>query len=149
MIKYELKYENLILRNIHQDFKIVDTTDNSVIEKCIDFFNSEIQWDGMFDINEALYRIQKGEKIFVGYKNQNIFCYCWIRQDNEQSYYIYNVFSKKPTSLRKIGVIDLLYSAIKYHTNGKITVDIDEWNTKSQKVAEKLGFTTKNKQNLI
>jgi hypothetical protein len=119
---------------------MVDVIDDVLIQKCINLFNSEIQWDDMFDINEAFDRIKRGEKMFVGYKNEDIFCYCWIRQDDEQSYYIYNVFSKKPKSLRKIGVIDLLYSAIKYHTNGIITGEVDEWNTQSQKITEKLGF---------
>jgi hypothetical protein len=140
MIKYVLKYENLIQRNIHTDFKIVEATDNTIIEYCINLFSSEIKWDDMFNIEQALQRIERGEKMFVGYKNEDIFCYCWIRQDDEQSYYIYNVFSKKPKSLRKIGVIDLLYSAIKYHTNGIITGEVDEWNTQSQKITEKLGF---------
>jgi hypothetical protein len=140
MIEYKLKYEDLIEHNIHPDFKIVEITNTIVVQMCIDLFNSEIKWNKMFDIQEALYRIERGEKMFVGYKNENIFCYCWIRQDDEQSYYIYNVFSKKPKSLRKIGVIDLLYSVIKYHTNGIITGEVDEWNTQSKKVTEKLGF---------
>ena len=140
MIKYKLNYEDLVERNIHPDFKIVEITNTIVVQMCIDLFNSEIKWNKMFDIQEALYRIERGEKMFVGYKNENIFCYCWIRQDDEQSYYIYNVFSKKPKSLRKIGVIDLLYSVIKYHTNGIITGEVDEWNTQSKKVTEKLGF---------
>jgi hypothetical protein len=140
VIKYELNYEDLIEHITHTDFKMVDVIDDVLIQKCINLFNSEIQWDNMFDINEALNRIKRGEKMFVGYKNEDIFCYCWIRQNDDQSYYIYNVFSKKPTSLRKIGVIDLLYSAIKYHTIGIITGEVDEWNTQSQKITEKLGF---------
>lgn len=140
MIKYELNYEDLIEHITHTDFKMVDVIDDVLIQKCINLFNSEIQWDDMFDINEAFDRIKRGEKMFVGYKNEDIFCYCWIRQDDAQSYYIYNVFSKKPKSLRKMGVIDLLYSAIKYHTNGIITGEVDEWNTQSQKITEKLGF---------
>ena len=140
MIKYELNYEDLIEHITHTDFKMVDVIDDVLIQKCINLFNSEIQWDDMFDINEAFDRIKRGEKMFVGYKNEDIFCYCWIRQDDEQSYYIYNVFSKKPKSLRKMGVIDLLYSAIKYHTNGIITGEVDEWNIQSQKITEKLGF---------
>lgn len=141
MIKYILKYEDLIEHTVHPDFKMSEVTDTIVIQKCIDLFNSEIEWDKMFNIEEALYRIDNGEKMFVGYKNEDIFCYCWIRQDDVQTYYIYNVFSKKPKSLRKIGIIDLLYSVIKYHTNGKIIGEVDKWNTQSQKVTEKLGFT--------
>jgi hypothetical protein len=140
MIKYKLNYEDLIQHNIHPDFKIVEIPDINIIKKCINLFNSEIEWNGMFDIQEALNRIKRGERMFVGYKNEDIFCYCWIRKDNEQEYYLYNVFSKKPKSLRKIGVIDLLYSVIKYHTIGKIIGEVDEWNTQSKKVTEKLGF---------
>ena len=49
-------------------------------------------------------------------------------------------YDKKPESLRKIGVIDLLYLVIKNHTTGKIKVEIDKWNIQSQRVAERLGF---------
>lgn len=140
MIQYQLNYTNLVEHTTHNDFKIVEANDNTIIECCINLFNSEIKWDDMFNIEQALQRIERGEKMFVGYKNEDIFCYCWIRQDDEQSYYIYNVFSKKPKSLRKIGVIDLLYSVIKYHTNGIITGEVDEWNIQSQKITEKLGF---------
>lgn len=141
MIKYILKYEDLIEYNVHPDFKISEITDSVVIQQCIDLFNSEIKWNKMFNTKEALNRIERGERMFVGYKNKDIFCYCWLRNDNKNEYYLYNVFSKKPKSLRKIGVIDLLYSVIKYHTNGKIIGEVDEWNIQSQKVTEKLGFT--------
>lgn len=140
MIKYQLKYEELVPRNIHSDFKVVEAADNATIQKCIDLFNLEVQWNGMFDIQEALYRIGQGEKMFVGYKNKDIFCYCWIKPYNERGYYLYNVFCKKPSSLRKIGVIDMLYLVIKDYTKALITVDIDDWNNESQKVAKRLGF---------
>lgn len=138
MLDFVLHHSELIERKT--DISIKQITKQIEIQKCIDLFNSEIQWNDMFDIQKALDRIEKGEKMFVGYKNEDIFCYCWIRQDSEQEYYLYNVFSKKPKSLRKMGVIDMLYLVIKYHTIGKISVEIDEWNTQSQKVAKRLGF---------
>ena len=138
MQHFLLNHSELIERKT--DISIKQITEQIEIQKCIDLFNSEIQWNDMFDVQKALDRIERGEKIFVGYKNEDIFCYCWIRQDNEQEYYLYNVFSKKPESLRKIGVIDLLYLVIKNHTTGKIKVEIDKWNIQSQRVAERLGF---------
>jgi len=137
---YQFFLNHSQLFEIKTNISIKEITDKIEIQKCIDLFNSEIQWDEMFDIQKALDRIERGEKMFVGYKNEDIFCYCWIRQDNEQEYYLYNVFSKKPESLRKIGVIDLLYLVIKNHTTGKIKVEIDKWNIQSQRVAERLGF---------
>ena len=138
MKTFLLNHSELIERKT--DISIKQITEQIEIQKCIDLFNSEIQWNDMFDVQKALDRIERGEKMFVGYKNEDIFCYCWIRQDNEQEYYLYNVFSKKPKSLRKIGVIDMLYLVIKYHTIGKISVEIDKWNTQSQRVAKRLGF---------
>lgn len=136
--KFELNHYELIERKT--DIVIKQTIDVSEIQTCIDLFNSEIKWDGMFDIEEALFRIKNGEKMFIGYKNKQIFSYCWLRKDNEKEYYLYNVFCKKSKSLRKVGVIDMLYLVIKNHTNGKIKVEIDDWNTQSQKVAIGLGF---------
>jgi hypothetical protein len=144
MLKYELKYDDLIDYNVHTDFTMVEAVDEKIIVDCINLFNSEIKWDGMFDTNEALDRIKRGEKMFVGYKNKDIFSYCWIRKIDEQSYYIYNVFSKKPKTLRKIGVMDLLCLVIKYYTKGKIICEVDEWNIQSKKITEKLGFILTN-----
>ena len=138
MQHFFLNHSQLVERKTNISIKEIKA--KAEIQQCIDLFNLEIQWNEMFDIQEALNRIERGEKMFVGYKNEDIFCYCWIRQDNEQEYYLYNVFSKKPESLRKIGVIDLLYLVIKNHTTGKIKVEIDKWNIQSQRVAKRLGF---------
>ena len=144
MIKYELKYENLIQRNIHPDFKIVETIDNTVIKNCIDLFNSKIKWDNMFGLEEAKKRIKSGDKMYVGYFENNIVGYCWMKEINNYEYYLYNVFIEQDSINRNFGATDLAYLIIKYHTKGLITLDIDEWNTKSQKVAEKMGFKISN-----
>jgi hypothetical protein len=138
MKHFLLNHSELIERKT--DISIKQITEQIEIQKCIDLFNSEIQWNDMFNVQKALNRIEKGEKMFVGYKNEDIFCYCWIKENHKDDYYIYNVFSKKPKSLRKIGVIDLLYLVIKNYTTGKIRVEIDDWNTQSQRVFERLGF---------
>ena len=136
---FELDYTDLSDRQTNIQLK--EITDKSEIQKCIDLFNSEIEWDKMFNVEDALNRIKRGERMFGGYKKDELFCYCWIKENNKDDYYLYNVFSKKPTSLRKLGVIDLLYLVIKTYTSGKIRVEIDEWNTQSQKVAKALGFS--------
>ncbi len=138
MQHFFLNHSQLVERKTNISIK--EITAKAEIQKCIDLFNSEIKWDEMFDIQKALDRIERGEKMFVGYKNEDIFCYCWIKENHKDDYYIYNVFSKKPKSLRKIGVIDLLYLVIKNYTTGKIRAEIDDWNTQSQRVFERLGF---------
>jgi RimJ/RimL family protein N-acetyltransferase len=140
MIKYQLKYENLIQRNIHSDFKIVETSDCNIIEYCINLFNSKIKWDDMFDLKIANERIKLGDKMFVGYFENKIVGYCWMKPINNYEYYLYNVFIEQDSINRSFGATDMAYLIIKYHTKGLITLDIDEWNNKSQKVAEKMGF---------
>lgn len=137
MQHFFLNHSQLVERKTNISIKEIKA--KAEIQKCIDLFNSEIKWDGMFNVEQALDRIERGERMFVGYKNEDIFCYCWIKENHKDDYYIYNVFSKKPKSLRKIGVIDLLYLVIKNYTTGKIRAEIDDWNGQSQKVANRLG----------
>jgi RimJ/RimL family protein N-acetyltransferase len=139
-VNYELNYENLIQRNIHPDFKIVETTDDNIIENCINLFNSKIKWDDMFDLEVANNRIKMGDKMYVGYFEDNIIGYSWLKLINNHKYYIYNVFIEQDSINRNFGASDLVYLIIKYHTKGLITLDVDEWNHKAQKFAEKLGF---------
>lgn len=137
---YQLKYENLIQRNIHPDFKIVETSDDIIIENCINLFNSKIKWDGMFDLIQANDRIKSGDKMYVGYFEDNIIGYTWLRPINNNEYYIYNVFIEQDSINRNFGAKDLVYLIIKYHTKGLIRLDVDVWNIKAQKWAEGLGF---------
>ena len=139
-LNYQLKYENLIQRNIHLDFKIVETTDKDVIQNCINLFNSKIKWDDMFDLIQANDRIKSGDKMYVGYFKNNIIGYSWLKLINDNQYYIYNVFIEQDSINRNYGAADLVYLIIIYHTKGLITLDVDEWNHKAQKFAEKLGF---------
>ena len=139
-LNYILRYKNLIQRSIHPDFKIVETTNKDIIQNCINLFNSKIKWDGMFDLEKAVQRIKSGDKMYVGYFEDNIIGYSWLKPINNCEYYIYNVFIEQDSNNRNFGAADLAYLIIKYHTRGLITLDVDEWNHKAQKFAEKLGF---------
>ena len=139
-LNYELKYENLIQRNIHLNFKIIETTDKDIIQNCINLFNSKIKWNGMFNLEIADQRIKSGDKMYVGYFENNIIGYTWLKPINNHEYYIYNVFIEQDSINRNFGAADLVYLIIKYHTKGLITLDVDEWNDRAQKFAEKIGF---------
>ena len=139
MINFVLNKENLIERELSPMLIIGETFDSYLIRGCINLFNNEIQWDGMFTLWDALRRIEDGEKIFVGLYNGEIFGYCWVINKDDTTY-IYNVFSKSTPDKRKYGATDLLYYVIKHHGNTVISAEVDEWNTKSIRVFEKLGF---------
>jgi hypothetical protein len=140
VIKYELKYENLIGRSIDNDFKIVETTDKNIIQNCINLFNSEIIWDDMFNVQTALDRIKNGDKMFVSYYKNKIAGYCWLKCIDSTTYYIYNVFIKTTNYSRMYGATDMLFYVIRNYTNTTILTNIDDWNIRSINVFTKLGF---------
>jgi hypothetical protein len=140
VIKYELKYENLIGRSIDNDFKIVETTDKNIIQNCINLFNSEIIWDDMFNVQTALDRIKNGDKMFVSYYKNQIVGYCWLKCIDSATHYIYNVFIKTTNYSRIYGATDMLFYVIQNYTNKTILTNIDDWNIRSINVFTKLGF---------
>lgn len=140
MIDFTIQYEDLIERKIPDFVYISQMNDETVIKNCIDFFNSEIEWSGMFDLEEAKRRLKCGDKFFVGYQNGKIFGYCWITQIDPKLFKIYNVFSRKTEEPRIYGATDMLFNVIKNHTHGTIIAEVDEWNIKSINVFNKLGF---------
>lgn len=140
MINFILRQENLNDRVLSDNLNIVEETNERIIENCIEFFNSEIKWDGMFDLNEAKSRINKGDKFFVGYQNGIIFGYCWLTKLDINHHKIYNVFSRSTKQPRTYGATDMLYYVIKNYTKGDVIAEVDEWNTKSINVFMKLGF---------
>jgi hypothetical protein len=135
MINFILNRDDLIHRNISDNIQIVETHESQIIEHCIEMFNNEINWDGMFNIDEAQNRILNGHKFFVAYYEKNIYGYCWLNDNT-----IYNVFSKQHTGKRNYGATDMIYVVIKNHTDGPIKSFVDEWNVKSINVFKKLGF---------
>ena len=139
MIKFNLTYEYLIERELSDKLTIIKTENLHIIQECINLFNSEIVWDKMFTVNDSIYRIQNGDKLFVGYYDNIIFGYLWLKKYNN-IFQIYNVFSKNTTFKREYGATDMLYYVIKNYTSGTIVSEVDEWNIRSINVFNKLGF---------
>ena len=140
MIEFELKKENLLSRDLPKGLKVFETQDPYVISVCINLFNEDLEWDCMFNVFDAMRRITDGEKMYVAEIDNEIFGYCWVEKQDDETYYIYNVFSKKTYFPRTYGATDMLYYIIENHTIGRIWVKVDEWNSKSIRVFEKLGF---------
>ena len=115
VIHFELEYEKLIGRNIPDALSVIDVVDPDIIGHCINMFNSEILWDGMFTMDEAKNRIENGDRFFVGKYDGDIFGYCWMKKVAENIYELYNVFSKKSDHKKTYGATDMVYCIIKNH----------------------------------
>lgn len=118
-----------------------DTFDTNIpiINQCIELFNSQLEWDGMFDISEARRRVSSGDTMYIGIDNE-IYSYLWVN-NNLDYYFIYNVFSNNIRNNPNYTGKDLLYSVIKLYLLDKdCKCEIDDWNTKSINLFKKLGF---------
>jgi RimJ/RimL family protein N-acetyltransferase len=123
----------------------LDTFDSNIpiINQCIELFNSQLEWDGMFDISEARRRVVGGDTMYVGIDDE-VYSYLWVN-DNPNHYFIYNVFSNNIRNNPNYTGKDLLYSVIKSHLLDKdCKCKIDEWNIKSINLFKKLGFNQTN-----
>ena len=94
------------------------------------------------DIGE-LNRIQYGGKFYVIYYYEKIYGHCWLLPTSE-GLYIQNLFCRKPTSLRKIWVADVMYIVLRDYSYGIITADVNEFNRRTiVNGAKELGFIEK------
>jgi len=141
MIDFVLNKKDLTKRDLPHGLKVGETKDSHIIMTCINLFNKDVSWGGMFDVFEAERRIKDGQKMFVASIDDEIFGYCWLEELNPQEFYIYNAFSKKTDYLKRYGAIDIVHYIIKNYTRGIIKLKVDVWNTKSLKIIKKLGFS--------
>jgi len=141
MINFVLNKTDLIGRELPKGLNVTETEDPYIIALCVNLFNRDLEWDGMFDVFDALRRIEDGQRMFVARIDDKIFGHCWVESKTNQEYYIYNVFSEKTKGHRVYGATNMLYHVIKTHTNGVVKARVDEWNKKSIRMFEKLGFT--------
>lgn len=61
--------------------------DEDLIQECINLFNSEITWTGMFNLQDAANRLEKQHRMFSLFENDTLLGYCWVDGD-----YLYNFF---------------------------------------------------------
>lgn len=87
-IWYSGSKEKFIFPIFRQSVKVRELyeQDQNIIQECIDLFNSEIQWTGMFDLDTALLRFKKGHRMFALFDDK-LLGYCWVDND-----YLYNFF---------------------------------------------------------
>jgi len=108
-----------------------------LIQKCIDLFNSEHEWEDMWDIIDAFLRLEGGEVMYVYIPNDTPLGYVWFRNN-----YLYNAFMH---SSRKKGATTNFLGACCHRNKTKdIKLYTDDWNIKAHKVWKKLGFREAN-----
>lgn len=108
------------------------TEHKDLIQKSIDSFNQSIEWDKMWNIEDAECRLKEGHDLFIGYDDQGPISHVWFQNE-----YLYNMFSNprrpKNYSKRFIGGV------LNYVPYDFISLCVDDWNKNAQKFWERVG----------
>lgn len=123
-------YDNTIVIETLEDYE----KNKEKIQSGIDLFNSEIDWDEMWDYEKGLSRIAKPEiRLFLLEADSVIKGFVWYTRG-----YLHNIFISK-TRPDNISV-KFIKGTLNFVPYIYINLHVDQWNTKAQRFFEKVGF---------
>lgn len=106
----------------------------------INNFNSEIEWDGMFTLEEASSRVLNNMRMYIGLIDLKVFGHVWFRGYRDGSY-LFNLFVKNKAKTENYTGTKFTSDVIsRFENQYPIYADVDEWNEKSIKLFNRLGF---------
>lgn len=133
---------NLSISKI-QLYNFSDFTDK--IQLSIDKFNSQIEWDNMWDLNEAYERLSRNNTLYLLLKNDLPIGHVWYIGE-----YLYNAFVSNE---RVNGESQWFIQQTMLDRNNSgyntITLYTETWNERANSFWKKLGYTILNKTKLI
>ena len=131
---------NLLKIQLHN---FSDNTD--MIQYSIDKFNSQVNWDSMWNLNEAYERLSRNNTLYLLLKNDLPIGHVWYIGE-----YLYNAFVSNERvdgeSQWFIQQTMLDRHKLGYNT---ITLYTDSWNKRANSFWKKLGYTIINKTKLV
>jgi len=111
-----------------------------LIESSIERFNEEIEWDEMYDIEEAIKRIQNNNILYIGINDLEVIGHVWFNayMDGKLLYnlFVRNKIDHKPCTGKEF----VSFVIATYEINKSIYCEVDDWNEKSLRLFNKLGF---------
>lgn len=110
------------------------------LQKGIDTFNSEIEWDDMWTTNIAKDRLRKNWKLLVLIIDNKICGWLWLDYNNKHTHnlYVSKKYSNKGWGGKLVKSMLFLAQELKID---KLKCVVDDWNLNSIRVHEKCGYT--------
>ena len=118
-----LSFIKITNRNFSETIKL--------IQKSITIFNSEIEWDEMWDINEAENRLNSGEVLYLLLDGKTPIGHVWY-----DLYYLYNAFvSEKRENGDSIWFIqETMWDMKENYDLTYIKLYVDDWNERAIRI---------------
>jgi hypothetical protein len=144
MISFSLSENDFISLGIEYNIVKVDQSNfennRHYVLDSINNFNSEIEWNEMFTLEEAGNRVFNNMRMYIGLIDSKVFGHAWFR-DYKDGSYLFNLFVKNKAKIENYTGTEFTSDIInKFENKYPIYCDIDEWNEKSTKLVSKLGF---------
>tara|TARA_B100000530_G_C15891219_1_gene461512 strand:- start:630 stop:1070 length:441 start_codon:yes stop_codon:yes gene_type:complete len=135
-IWFSINYSNVIDYDVY-GILVIDKDNyykyEKEIQQGIDSFNSELDWDDMWDILDAYERLEAGEKLYLYRPENYVIGYVWFKED-----LLYNAFMH---SSRKKGISKRFFSrAIIMNSYETTKLFVKDWNVKAIRFWKKIGF---------
>jgi hypothetical protein len=110
----------------------------------INNFNSEIEWNNMFTLEESKNRVFNNMRMYIGLIDSEVFGHAWFK-DYKDGVYLFNLFVKNNTTTKNYTGTEFTSDIInRFEIKYPIYADVDDWNVKSIRLLKKLGFTITN-----
>ena len=140
--RININSNNLSITKI-QLYNFSDFTDK--IQLSIDKFNSQIEWDNMWDLNEAYERLSRNNTLYLLLKNDLPIGHVWYIGE-----YLYNAFvsNERVDGESQWFIQQTMLDRNKSGYN-TITLYTEKWNTRASSFWKKLGYTIINKTKLV
>jgi len=113
--------------------------DYLALQKGIDVFNSEIEWDDMWNIEDAKTRLNSGWKLITLILDNKICGWNWLDVNTKTTH---NLFVSKLHTNKGYGLQLKKYMLILAKQLGidKLKCEVDDWNKSSIRVQQKAGW---------
>ena len=135
MIWYEMK--NTRNYKVIPGIIVVDSKNfekySSLIQDTIDDFNSLHEWDNMWGLKEAKYRLDRNHILYLGTDSKGTLAHVWAEKN-----YLYNIFVNPRR--KKNYSEEFARACFNYIDYENLSMYCDDWNIASQKLAPKIGF---------
>ena len=144
MISFTLSENNFIPSQREYTIIKVDNlnfelNEHHIIET-INNFNSEIEWNNMFTLEESKNRVFNNMRMYIGLIDSEVFGHAWFK-DYKDGVYLFNLFVKNNTTTKNYTGTEFTSDIInRFETQYPIYADVDDWNIKSIRLFKGLGF---------
>jgi len=140
------KLDSIDFNALKTEYKVVKVDCNNFesnkqyILTSINNFNLEIEWDEMFTLEEASNRVFNNMRMYIGLIDSKVFGHAWFK-DYKDGSYLFNLFVKNRAKTENYTGTKFTSDILnRFERKYPIYADVDEWNEKSIKLFNRLGF---------